>query len=117
MSILDDFGDCLNSTATITGRTQSYNDTTSEYEYNTTAKASDVICSYYEGSSALAFVGEKYRAKVDGVFIFNPNDLAGVTVADSDTISLTGGGTFQVIHSDDIMQLGEVYSVAVQEVK
>jgi len=118
MSILDDCTDLMPSTATVKGRVQIYDDSTGQTGgYTETTKKAGVTCAYYEGASAVSLLGEKLRADVKGIFVFNPKDFEGITIDDQDIIELTGGGTFQIAHNDNVQQMGEVWQVAVKEVK
>ena len=69
----------------------------------------------YEGSSANAFVSEKFKAQTDAVIIINPNNLS-VTIEDSYRLDIQGR-KFLVVHADNIMGLNEVIAVAVKEDK
>ena len=69
---------------------------------------------YYEGSSATQFVSDRLKADITGVFVAYP-DSVGV-VKDSDKITLENGREFEVVHSEDIMNLGQVMSIGVKEI-
>ena len=70
---------------------------------------------FYEGRSAEQFISEKFRAKVDGIAIVNPNDLGTVTIVDTDQIVI-GTRNFKMVHVDDVLLWGQMLVIGLNEV-
>jgi len=115
MSILDSFTELMTSNAELFQGGKIYNSTTAQYVYSETSKGT-FNCAFYEGRSAERIVGERIRSDVDGVFIFNPDDLFGLNIKEDDILKLNNI-KYSVIHKDDVMKLNDVLVVAVKELK
>lgn len=113
MSILDAFVTEMNRTFSVYqwGDTLDSNNNPAE-GFSTTASITGVKCAFYESSSAQSLVSARYKDKLVGAVICEPN----VTVPDNSKLVLDNGYEYVVLHADDIMFQGEVLSIAVTTV-
>ena len=77
--------------------------------YSSTASVQGKQCAYYEQSAAQSLVSARYKDRMVGAVICEPD----VTVKDNSKLVLDNGQEFIVIHADDVMFQGEVLSIAV----
>jgi hypothetical protein len=110
MGCLDAFVTEMNRTFTtyLWGATLDSNDNPGE-GYSTTKTVIDKKSAFYEASAAQSLVSARYKDKISGVVICEPN----VTVADNSKLILDTGDEFKVLHADNVMFQGEVLVIMV----
>ena len=76
--------------------------------FSTTPTVKNKKCGFFEGSAAQSLVSARYKDKITGVVICQPD----VTVADNSKLVLDNGLEYDVLHADDIMFQGDVLAIA-----
>ncbi|GAG26927.1 unnamed protein product [marine sediment metagenome] len=115
MSFMDAFKTEMNQTITINKKDRVYNEVNSQWTEAVSLRIA-VQGLFYEGRAAENFVSEKFKAKIDGVVIVDPVDIADVTLNDSDNIVI-GSRNFTVVHADNVALQNEATVIAIKEVK
>jgi len=82
-----------------------------------TAIRSGIQCGFYEGSSADVFISDKFKAETDGVVCVDAPLLSGITLSESDRITLDNSKAYSVVNYDDINNMGDTVVIALKEVK